>query len=58
MKTKHKFIIFYEDWTRDYRAYSDTIGPENSPVGAGDSPQEALEDLIDTLSEMEKRSEP
>ena len=58
MKIKHKFIIFYEDWTRDYRAYSDTIGPENSPVGAGDSPQEALEDLIDTLSEMEKTSEP
>lgn len=58
MKTKHKFIIFYEDWTRDYRAYSDTIGEEDSPVGAGDSPQDALEDLIDTLSEMEKRSEP
>ena len=58
MKIKHKFIIFYEEWTRDYRAYSDTIGAEDSPVGAGDSPQDALEDLIDTLSEMEKRNEP
>jgi hypothetical protein len=58
MKTKHKFIIFYEDWTREYRAYSDTIGPENSPVEVGESPQDALERLIDTLSEMEKRSEP
>ena len=58
MKRKHRFIIYYVEWTREYCAYSDSIGSEDSPVGAGESPLDALEDLIDTLSEMEKRSEP
>jgi hypothetical protein len=58
MKTKHKFIVNYCEWTREYRAYSDTYGPEDGPVSAGESPEEALVLLIDALEEMEKRSEP
>lgn len=57
MKRKHKFVIRYCEWTREYRAYSDSIG-EASPEGVAESPVTALELLIDELEEMEKRSEP
>lgn len=58
MKRKHKFIIHWSDWSNEYVAYSDSIGPENSPYCSGESPTEALELLIDELEEIEKRSDP
>ena len=58
MKTKHKFIIKWDNFHNEYRASSDTLGAEDSPAGIGESPVDALEDLIDQLDEIEKRSEP
>ena len=58
MKTKHKFIIKWDNLHNEYRAFSDTLGAEESPAGIGESPMDALEDLIDQLDEIEKRSEP
>jgi hypothetical protein len=58
MNRKHRFVIRYCEWSREYRAYSDSIGPENSPEGVAESPVEALELLIDELEELEKRSTP
>lgn len=58
MNRKHTFIIRYCEYTREYRAHSDSLGEDTSPEGTGESPVDALELLIDELEEMEKRNTP
>lgn len=58
MKRKHRIIIDWCEWSREFVAHSDSLGADTSPTGNGESPVEALELLIDELEELEKRSEP
>ena len=43
--TEHTVIIYFENWINKWRAYSDSIGAESSPIGEGKTQKEALEDL-------------
>lgn len=51
----HRFIVYYEPWTREWYAYSDTIGPEDSPSGAGLTPSEAIIDLLEHMETANER---
>lgn len=58
MKTKHTMIVKWDMVHEEWTAHSDLFGRETSPVGIGESPADAINDLIEQLDEMEKRSEP
>lgn len=49
---EHKVVIYWEDWGNCWRAYSDSLGPEDSPYGDGKTQKEALDDLRWQLNEL------
>jgi len=58
MKAKHTMIVKWCEYRRAWTAHSDTFGADSSPEGEGESPSQAIEDLIDQLTEREERCEP
>jgi hypothetical protein len=58
MKAKHTMIVKWCEHRRAWTAHSDTFGADSSPEGEGESPTEAIEDLIEQLTDREERCEP
>lgn len=52
----HKVHVYWCDWSRQWRCYSDTYGAEDSPYGEGRTLQEALDDLDWQLEEKEEKA--
>jgi hypothetical protein len=51
----HQIHVYWCEWSRAWRAYSDTFGADSSPEGTGSTREAALEDLDWQLEELEER---
>lgn len=51
----HKVVIYWEDWMNGYRAYSETLGEEDSPYADGRTITEAYKELEWQLQELDEK---
>jgi len=51
----HDVHVYWCDWSRQWRAYSESLGGDCSPYGEGTSKAAALTDLEWQLDEMDQR---
>lgn len=58
VKAKHTMIVRWDMVREEWAAHSDLFGIKTSPIGTGESPTEALENLIEKLTERERSIEP
>jgi hypothetical protein len=53
---KHKLIVGPDDFRNGYSAHSDSLGADTSPYGYGDTPEAALDELLDLLDDLEEQT--
>jgi hypothetical protein len=51
----HKVHLYWCEWSRQFRCYSEDLNADDSPYGEGKSPELALADLDWQLEEIEDR---
>ncbi len=52
----HMVHLYWCEWGRQFRCYSEVYGEEDSPYGEGKTKDEALTDLDWQLEEMEEKA--
>jgi hypothetical protein len=52
----HKIFTYWEPWMNAFRAYSDSLGADDSPYGEGKTEAEAIADLDWQLEELEDKA--
>ena len=52
---EYQIKVYWEPWMNAFRAYSDSLGADDSPYGEGKTREEAIADLDWQLEELEEK---